>query len=178
MNPQTDAQNARLSFIIFPVKTLTVLLFTLAMCVHAADKVTVKINGKNISAYRTADLENAKKDAKAANKPIAWIASDPQCLNGQGIIAEESSDGATWHAFFSLRDKAILVFQDAYGENHKVLRFIDQALHTPNPHYTPPTVLFLNSDATEVIATVTYERNFVKRAQKLSKALEDIKGKF
>ena len=148
------------------------------MCVHAADKVMFRINGVNVSAYRTADLENAKKDAKAANKPIVWIAADPQSIKGPGIIAEESSNGATWHAFYSMRDKAILVFEDAYAENHQVLDFIDQALHTPNPHYTPPTVLFLNSDATEVIATVTYERNFVKRAQKLTKALEEIKGKF
>ena len=155
-----------------------VLLITLAMCVHAADKVTVMINGKTISAYRTADLENAKKDAKAANKPIAWIASDTKYLEGNGIIAEESSRGATFHAFFSLRDKAILVFEDAFLENHQVVAFIDVALHTPNPHYTVPTVLFLDPDATEVIGTVTYEPEFVKRAQKLTKALADIKGKY
>ena len=128
MNPQAAAQDAKLRFIIFPVKTLTVLLFTLAMCVHAADKVMIRINGVNVSAYRTADLENAKKDAKAANKPIVWIAADPQSLTGPGIIAEESSNGATWHAFYSMRDKAILVFEDAYAENHQVLDFIDQAL--------------------------------------------------
>jgi len=66
---------------------------------------------------------------------------------------------------------------DAYEEHHKCPDFIDQALHTPDPHYTPPTVLLLDPDATKVLATVIYEQDFVKRAKALAKALDDVKGK-
>lgn len=159
-------------------KLLVVLIFGMTAGVQAADMITVRINNQVISAYRTSDLELAKKEAQAAHKPIAWIASAPKVLDGRGTIALENSRGATLHAFYSLRDRAVLVFEDAYKENHKVAGFIDDALHTPDPHYTPPTVLFLNSDATKVIATVIYEPDFVKRANKLAQALDDIKGKF
>jgi hypothetical protein len=145
---------------------------------EAEDKITVTINGQTISAYRTADLESAKKEAAAAHKPIAWIASAPQLLDGKGTISLETSRGATLHAFFALRTRAVLVFEDAYAENHKVLQLVDVALHTPDPHYTPPTVVFLDSQATKVLATVIYEPDFVKRAKALANALELIKGKF
>jgi hypothetical protein len=41
---------------------------------------------------------------------------------------------------------------------------LDEALHTPNPHYTPPTVVFLDSAASQVLATVIYEPDFAKRS--------------
>lgn len=143
--------------------------------VSAADKLSIRINGQAVSAYRTADLESAKKDAAAAHKPIAWIATAPQLLDGRGTISLDNSRGATLHAFYALRDKAVLVYMDAYAENHKVLKLVDDALHTPDPHYTPPTVVFLNSEATRVLATVTYEPDFTKRAKALANALEQIK---
>lgn len=160
------------------------LLVTIVCCAltgfsaTAADKVTVTINKQVISAYRTADLESAKKEAAAKKKPIAWIASSPKLLDGQGSISQTSSRGATLHALYALRDKAVLVFMDAYEENHKVLKLVDDALHTPDPHYTPPTVVFLDPDASKVLATVIYEKDFVKRGTALGKALEEIKGKF
>jgi hypothetical protein len=145
---------------------------------NAADKVTITINKQTITAYRTVDLESAKKEAVAAKKPIAWIASAPKLLDGKGNIAQTSSRGATLHAFYALRDRAVLVFMDAYEENHKVLQLVDDALHTPDPHYTPPTVVFLDPQAKQVLATVIYEPDFQKRAGALAKALEEIKGKF
>jgi hypothetical protein len=158
--------------------TLPAFLLFATLRVLGAEKISIRINNQLISAYRTADLESAKQDAKAAHKPIAWIASAPKLLDGQGNISQTSSRGATLHAFFALRDRAVLVFMDAYEENHKVVQFVDDALHTPNPHYTPPTVLFLDPDAAKVLATVIYEQDFVKRAKDLAKALDDIKGKF
>jgi hypothetical protein len=149
-----------------------------SLCACASDKVTITINQHPISAYRTVDLDSAKKDAVAAHKPIAWIAASPKALDGEGNISQESSRGATLHAFYALRDKAILVFEDAYEENHKVLKLVDDALHTPNPHYTPPTVVFLDPEATQVLATVIYEPGYVQRAKNLAKALEETKGKF
>jgi hypothetical protein len=154
------------------------MLILAAFAVDAAEKVTVKIGNQTISAYRTVDLEIARKDASAAHKPIAWIASAPKLLDGHGTIAQENSRGATLHAFFALRDKAVLVFMDAYEENHKVLKLVDDALHTPNPHYTPPTVVFLDPDAKQVLATVIFEPDYVKRAKGFAKALDEIKGKF
>ena len=157
---------------------LIALVGQICLNTNAADKLTITINKQTISAYRTADLEAAKKEAAAAKKPIAWIATSPKLLDGNGTITLETSRGATLHAFYALRDKAILVFMDAYEENHKVLPLVDNALHTPNPHYTPPTVVFLDPDATKVLATVIYEPDFTKRAHALADALEQVKGKF
>ena len=157
---------------------LIVLLALVSFRSHAADKLTVTINKQIISAYRTADLESAKKEAAAAHKPIAWIATSPTVLDGRGTITLTNPRGATLHAFYALRDKAILVYEDAYAENHQVPSLIDDALHTPDPHYMPPTVLFLDPDAKVVLAKVIYEPDFVKRANALAKALDEIKGKF
>jgi hypothetical protein len=163
--------------VFYPLMPALLLVLTLRPA-EAAEKIAIRINNQLISAYRTADLESAKEDAKAAHKPIAWIASSGKLLDGRGSITQTNSRGATLHAFYALRERAVLVFMDAYEENHKVLQFVDDALHTPDPHYTPPTVLFLDSAATKVLATVIYEQDFVKRAKDLAKALEEIKGKF
>ena len=144
----------------------------------AAEKLSVTVNGQRVLLYRTSDLESAKKEAAAAHKPIAWIASAFKLLDGHGTITLPNSRGATLHELFALRDRAVIVFMDAYEENHKVVQFIDDALHTPDPHYTPPTVLFLDPEAKTVLATVTYDPDIVKRAKALAKALDDIKGKF
>ena len=144
----------------------------------AANKLTVTINQQTISAWRTADLESAKQEALAAHKPIAWIAASPDFLHGPGEMANRGSGNATWHAFYILRDKAILVFEDAYAENHKVLPLVDRALHTPNPHYTPPSVVFLDPEAKQVLTVVTYEREFANRSRSFADALDRIKGKY
>jgi hypothetical protein len=163
--------------VFYPVISAFLLIST-SLQTWAAEKIAIRINNQLISAYRTADLESAKHDAKAAHKPIAWIASSPKVLDGHGSITQTNSRGATLHAFYALRDRTVLVFMDAYEENHKVVQFVDDALHTPDPHYTPPTVLFLDPDATKVLTTVIYEQDFVKRAKDLAKALDDVKGKF
>jgi hypothetical protein len=145
---------------------------------EAAEKISVHINNQLISAYRTSDLESAKQEAVSSRKPIAWIASAPKLLDGRGTISQTNSRGATLHAVFALRARAVLVFMDAYEENHKSPGFIDYALHHPDPHYTPPTVLLLDPEATKVIATVIYEPDFVKRAKALAQGLEEAKGKY
>jgi len=157
--------------------TLTLLAPWLLLTAWAADKINLQIGGASISAYRTADLEQAKKEAAAAHKPIAWIASATKLLSETGTIARPDGRGATFHAFYALRTRTVLVFEDAYVENHKVLPLVDTALHTPDPHYTPPTVLFLNPDATEVLAKVEYEPDFIKRAHALADALAQVDAK-
>jgi hypothetical protein len=143
----------------------------------AADKITIVINHQTLSLYRTADLAAAKKAASAAQKPIAWIASALQVLDGRGTMALHNSRGATLHAIYALRDKTILVFEDVYLENHKILPLIDNSLHTPDPHYTPPTVIFPDPEASQVLAKVIYEPDFVKRAHALADALDQFKAK-
>ena len=156
---------------------LGLLLSLVFLSAQAADKITLRIGNATISAFRTADLEDAKQEAASAHKPIAWIASTTKILGESGTIAGEGSRAATFHALFALRTRAVLVFEDAYVENHKVLPLVDQALHTPDPHYTPPKVVFLNPEATEVLATVEYQPDFVKRAQALADALAQVDAK-
>jgi hypothetical protein len=144
---------------------------------QAADKIILQVGNATISAYHTADLESAKKEAAAAHQPIAWIASVTKVLGEQGTIAGANGRGATFHAFYALRNRAVLVFEDAYEENHRVLPLVDTALHTPDQHYTPPKVIFLNPDATEVLATVEYEPDFQKRARALADALAQVDAK-
>lgn len=143
-----------------------------ATCLYGADKLTLQINQQKISAFRTMDLEAAKAEAVAVHKPIAWIATSPKVLDGQGTISLPNSRGATLHAFLALHGRAVLVYMDAYEENHKVLPLVDEALHTPDPHYTPPTVVILDSQATRVLAKVPFEPDFNKRAKALAKALD------
>jgi hypothetical protein len=145
---------------------------------RAAEKIIVKTNQQTISAYRTADLEEAKKEAVAAHKPIAWIASAPKVLDGKGTLTLNNGRGATLHAFAFFDKKAVIVFMDAYEENHKVLELVDTALHTPEPHYTPPTVVLLDPEAKRVLATVVYEADFTKRVKALVKGWEQVKGKY
>ena len=142
----------------------------------AGSKWSISIRNHSVSFWRTADLEEAKKEAAAAHKPIAWIASAERNLDNSNAIAGSNGRDATLHALFALRDRTVLIFEDAYAENHKVLQLVDQALHTPDPHYTPPVVVFLNSDATKVLAKVPYEPDFKKRAQALAGALDACKG--
>jgi len=153
------------------------LLLAASFSASAEDKITVTINKQTYAAYRTADLEAAKKEAIASRKPIAWIASATGLLDGRGSPTMPGSRGATLEEFEMLHDKAVLVFMDAYKENHKVLKLVDDALHTPNPHYIPPTVVFLDSEAKQVLATVPYEQEYEKRTRALQNALDQIKGK-
>lgn len=157
---------------------LTVLILGFAIAARGAEKISVTINQQTISAYRTVDLEAAKAEAAAAHKAIAWVASSPKLLDGRGAISLKNGRGATLHALLTLHDRTVLIFMDAYEENHKVPQHIDDALHTPEMHYTPPTVVFLDPEAKRVLTTVTYEPDFTKRARALAKALDEIKGKF
>jgi len=81
------------------------------------------------------------------------------------------------HALYALRSRAVLVFEDGETENHRVTSLVDNAIHTPNPHWTEPAVVFLNSDATQVLAKVLYEPDFMKRAQVLAGALGEVEVK-
>lgn len=144
---------------------------------NAPGKLTIVINQQTITAWRTGQLESAEKEAKAEHKPIAWIASSAQYLDGIGQISAGGSRGASLHALYALRDRAVLVFEDGETENHKVPPLVDNAIHTPDPHWNVPVVVLLNPDATQVLAKVLYEPDFVKRAQALANALGEAEAK-
>jgi peroxiredoxin len=144
---------------------------------NAPGKLTVVINGQTITAWRTGQLKSAEKEALAEHKPIAWVVSSHKFLDGIGEISSDGSRGATLHALYALRDRAVLVFEDAVVENHKDLALVDKALHSPNPDYTYPVVIFLNPGATQVLAKVPFEQNFVKRAELLANALGEVEAK-
>ena len=142
----------------------------------AAEMVELQLSGKAIRAYRMADLEQAQKQAREAKLPIAWIASSPTVLENNGKIALSNGRGATLHAFYAFSDKAVLVFQDAYAENHQGPAIVDHALHTPDPHYTPPTVVILDPELKQVLATIPYEPDFNRRTQVFQETLAHLGG--
>jgi len=159
----------------------TVWLFGAVVSARAGDKLTVRIGDYTVSAWRTADLDSAKKEAAAEHKPIAWVASSPEFLDGKGRISSSGSRGATLHALYALRSQTVLVFEDGFAENHRVLQLVDDAVHTKdgkfNHNPTLPTVVFLNPEVTKVLAIVDFEPDFVKRAQMLADALKEVKSK-
>ena len=159
---------------------VAVWLFGTMVSAQAGDKWMVQINGQTISAWRTADLDSAKQQAAKEHKPIAWIASSPDLLN-DGRISSNGSRGATLHAFYALRSDTVLVFEDGFAENHKVLPLVDNAMRTKDgqyiEHLTLPVVVFLNPSATVVLAKVDCEPDFVKRAHLLADALKQAKAK-
>jgi hypothetical protein len=155
-------------------------LFGTLVSAHADDKLTVQIGNQTISAWRTKDLESAKQEAAQEHKPIAWVASSPDDVQ-PGRITGSGSRAATLHAFYSLRSQTILVFEDGFAENHRVLKLVDDAIYTKNGQHnespTLPIVVFLNPAATEVIAKVEFEPDYVKRAHLLADALKQAKDK-
>ncbi|HUA68793.1 MAG TPA: TlpA disulfide reductase family protein [Candidatus Saccharimonadales bacterium] len=144
---------------------------------NAPTKLTVVINGQIITAWRTSQLKDAEQEAKSEHKPIAWVVSSHEFLDGVGKISSNGSRGATLHAIYALRDRAILVFEDAMVENHKDLALVDRALHSPDPDYICPVVVFLNPDATRVLAKVPFQQNFEKRGKALANALGEVEAK-
>jgi len=139
--------------------------------VVAAEKIVIKVNNRTISAYRLADFEQAKKEAKESKKHIAWIASSPKVLENNGSITGTSGRAATSHAFAAMGDRAVLVFQDAFAENHQGPAIVDEALHTPNPHYTPPSVVILDAELSRVVGVILYEPDFERRKEAFKNAI-------
>lgn len=147
----------------------------LAAQTFAAEKLVGVINNRTISAYRLADLEAAKKEAKAQNKPLMVIASKPTYLTSpSGKITGTGSGNATCHALAAFDGRTVLVFIDAFAENHQGPAIIDQALHTPNPHYTPPTVVFVDPDVTRVLKVLTFEQNFETRKENFKNTILEL----
>jgi hypothetical protein len=101
--------------------------------------------------YRMNQLEEAKIKAITEQKPIAWIASFPEHLTPAKDLMIEGSHSATSYAIRALQSDTIIVFSDGRLENHQEPPIVDQALHTPEPHYTVPGVIILTPALDKVI---------------------------
>lgn len=152
------------------------LLFQPMITARAADEISVTVNNVNVYAWRAADLEKAKKQAGAEDKPIAWIVSEPEYLK-PGKISTSSPQGATLHAFFALRERAVLVFEDGAKQDNEAIKVVDDAVHTQTSHPMLPVIVFLNPEATKVLTKVKYQSDFVKRAYALGGALREAENK-
>ena len=144
---------------------------------NAADKIDIRIGGHHYTAYRTVDLEKAKGEAREKKQALAWIASDPKALQNDGRITGKGSRAGTSHAFAALGDRAVLVFMDAFAENHQCPKIVDEALHTPNPHYTPPTVVLLDAEMSKVLGVVIYDPDFETRKESFKRAILELEPK-
>jgi hypothetical protein len=133
--------------------------------VSAAEKLAGTINKRPISCYRIVDKEAAMAEAKAANKPIMWIASKPEYISPAISMKGSGMGNATVHALAAFAERTVIIFHDAFNENHQGPPLVDHALHNPNPHYTPPTVVLLDPEMKRVLKVITYDQDFNSRKE-------------
>lgn len=127
--------------------------------------------------YRMSQLDEAKKQAAAAGKPIAWIASVPEYLPAYRKPLGKGSHAATTYAILALQRDTIMVFSDARTENHHEPGIVDQALHTPNPHYTIPGVIILTPSLDKVICKAPFTPDSNERIRIYTEVLKRIRDK-
>jgi hypothetical protein len=128
--------------------------------------------------YRMDQLEAAKKRAAQEHKPIAWIASRPEFLTPYPKLLGHGSHAATAYAVRALRNDTVLVFSDALTENHHEPKIVDQALHSPNPHYTVPGVVILTPSLDRVICKAPFTTDPHERIRIYTEVLRKIREKF
>ncbi len=128
--------------------------------------------------YRMKQWEEAKKRAIAEDKPIAWIGAPARCLAPyQKNLLGKGSHAATKYAIHTLEKEAILIFSDAETENHQEPRIVDQALHSPDPHYNIPGVIILTPSLDKVITKTFYKADGNERRKEFSDSLKKIRDK-
>jgi hypothetical protein len=127
--------------------------------------------------YRMNQLTEAKERAKRENKPIAWIATAPEYLAPYAKLMGNGSHAGTAYAIRALRNETIMVFSDARTENHHEPKIVDEALHSPNPHYNVPGVVVLTPALDKVICTAPFASDAQERIRIFTEALKKIRDK-
>lgn len=127
--------------------------------------------------YRMNQLTEAKEQAKKENKPIAWIATNPEYLAPYAKLMGNGSHAGTAYAIRALRNETILVISDARTENHHEPKIVDEALHSPNPHYTVPGVVVLTPALDKVICTAPFASDPQQRIRTFTEALKKIRDR-
>jgi len=128
--------------------------------------------------YRLSQVEEAKKRAQTEGKPIAWIGGFPEHLEPYSKpILGKGAHAATAYAIAALQKDTILVFSDGRTENHTEPTIVDQALHSPNPHYTVPYVIVLTPSLDKVICKAPYTAESADRIKIYTAVLKIIRDK-
>ena len=122
-------------------------------------------------------LEEVKKRAAMAHKPIAWIGTFAKCLAPRSDLMGPSSHAATAYAIRALQNDTILIYSESETENHQEPRIVDQELHTPNPHYTAPVVVILTPTMDKVIDKILFTADKNERIRVYTEALKKIRDK-
>ena len=153
----------------------------LALQVRAAEKKSAPVapvsRASSPAIYRMSQLEEAKKRAASEGKPIGWIASYPEYLTPYSNLKGSGSHAATAYAIRALEKETILVFSDGRTENHQEPSIVDQALHSPNPHYTVPGVVILTPALDKIICQAPYTGDADERIKVFTEALKKIRDK-
>lgn len=127
--------------------------------------------------YRMSQLETAKKRALAEGKPIAWIGTATKYLAPYNKILGKSSHAGTAYAIRALQRETILIYSDCETENHQEPQIVDQALHSPEPHYQVPGVIILTPSLDKVIAKTFHKPDANERGREFLVLLKKIRDK-
>ncbi len=127
--------------------------------------------------YRMSELESARKRAIAENKPIAWLGTSSKYLVPYKNLLGKSSHAATAYAIRALQNETVLIYSDCETENHTEPAIIDQAMHSPEPHYKVPGVIILTPNFDRVLGKTFREEDAHTRATEFSRLLKIIRDK-
>ena len=116
--------------------------------------------------------------AQAQNKPIAWIATFGKNLAPYDQkLTNKGSHAATTYAILALQRETIIVFSDSTTENHQEPGIVDEALHTPEPHYTIPGVIILTPSLDKVICKAPFTPDSQERIRIFTDVLKKVRDK-
>jgi hypothetical protein len=127
--------------------------------------------------YLMSQLNEAKKRAQSEQKPIAWIATQPDFLTPHPKPKGKGSHPATTYALIALEKETVIVVSDTNKENHQEPGIVDQALHTPDPHYNVPGVVILTPALDKVICEADYKADAKERVAVYTEVLKKIRDK-
>jgi hypothetical protein len=161
-------------------RSLSKLCFLLsAAAIHPTGSAAEKTNAPSIPPkfYSLKQVEEAKARAAAEQKPIGWISTHPEYLAPHKNPMGSSSHASTAYAVRALQNVTVLVVSNPRTDNHSEPPIVDQALHTPDPHYTIPGVVILTPALDKVIYNLPHTTNSQQRIKMYTEALQKIRDK-
>jgi len=142
----------------------------------AAKQEKIRKLGRLGAGYRLSELKEAQAEARAEGKPLAFLATKLSLLQEDGDMLGNNGIDAGIHAYEAFKNTTVLVFTDAYTENHTQPGIVDAALHPPDDvHYMPPKVVITDAELTRVIFVVPYNPDPTARQHLMAAALAKIK---
>jgi hypothetical protein len=135
----------------------------------------IKKLGRLGACYRLSELAEAKEEAQRDGKPIAFLATFPKNIQGNGDMLKKGGTAASIHAFEALKNVTVLVFSDSETENHTEPSIVDAALHNPPGPYTAPKVVITDAEIAKVIYVIPYNEDGTARQKMMVEAMTKIK---